>query len=131
MIICRDELREELIEERRANPFPTMEPFDDRPIVAEGWYYGTTYGFQPLEEVASELDRMFGRDDFSKILQRIIEAVVLDDATIIDPDEFRILGVAGDGNGFIKLMFFVHPSKIPILPGYVGLMCFESMKDVN
>ena len=128
MLICRDEMREELIMERRANPFPTMEPFDDRPILEEGWVYGTTYGFQPLEEVASELDRMFGRDDFSKILRRLVDDAVLDDATIIDPDEFRILGLAGEENEFIKLMFFVHPNKIPILSGYVSLMSFESIR---
>ena len=123
MLICREEARAELLARRDATPFPNLEPFSDREIIKEGWLYGSTFGFQPIDEVASELDRLFGRDDFSAILKdpdRRNER--------FDPDVFREGARSYMLGGFLTMMFFVHPSKVDLLPGYTSIMSFERVR---
>jgi hypothetical protein len=113
-------VREQLEEERRANPFPHIEPFEDRAIMAEGWWFGSTLGPCGVEEVAAELNRMFGRDDFEDCIRNAESPI---------PDELRFMARAYVGDpDQVVLMFFIHPSKAQILEGYTSIMYFETMQ---
>lgn len=124
MLICQNDLRETLRQIREEYPFPDVEPYVDRAVIAEGWLYGSTLGFHPIDEVASEFDRMFGRDDFARILARFTVDSVSDPSV---NDEFRILSMSVSSEG-VNVSFFVHPKVTHLLNGYTSLMYFETVR---